>query len=110
MEECMKCSHEEDIVLLKDHVKDIGKDLKLVLKTIRGNGEHGIITKQALQEQSLVKLHDRIDDLEDMIEKAINKVEGSVSNEKSIRQLWKAYAYLAIPIIGACIKIFFFGE
>lgn len=50
------CKHESDIVLLKDHVQDIGRDTKKILKILQGNGDVGLITKQALQEQSITRM------------------------------------------------------
>ena len=51
-----RCIHEEEIILLKDHVKDMGVDTKKILKLLQGNGTAGLITKQALHEQSLKRL------------------------------------------------------
>ena len=50
------CKHEEVIILMKDHVKDIGEDTKKILKILQGNGDIGLITKQALQEQSISRM------------------------------------------------------
>ena len=59
-----ECLHEADWAVFRDHQTDMGRDLKLVLRMLRGNGEPGIVTKLALQEQCLKKLHERLDDIE----------------------------------------------
>jgi len=62
-----ECIHEDKWAVQADRQADMAQDLKLVLKMLRGNGEAGIITKLALQEQCMKKLHERIDDLETSI-------------------------------------------
>lgn len=69
-----KCLHESDWAIMKDHVGEMKGDLKTVLKMLRGNGEPGIVTKLALQEQCLKKLHERLDDMEGEIKAMRSKV------------------------------------
>ncbi len=51
-----RCIHEEEIILLKDHDRDMGGDVKKILRLLQGNGSIGIITRQELHEQSLKRL------------------------------------------------------
>lgn len=72
------CRHEEEIILMKDHVKDIGVDTKKILKRMDGNGSPGIMTRLALTEQSVSRLQ---------------------------KYQW----FNMTAILGAAIKIMFFG-
>jgi hypothetical protein len=81
---------------MKDHVHDIGRDLKDVVKLLRGNGEHGIITKLALQKQCIDKLHERLDAIETDMRAVRNKT-------------WGVITVVAITIVVSVIKIAFFG-
>lgn len=50
------CYHEEEIILLKDHVKDIGHDTKKLLESIFGNGKVGLKERMALTEQNVKRV------------------------------------------------------
>jgi hypothetical protein len=90
------CLHESDWAVMQDHVHSIGKDLKDVIKLLRGNGEHGIITKLALQKQCIDKLHERLDTIENDMRAIRNKT-------------WGVITVVAITIVVSVIKIAFFG-
>lgn len=47
------CTHEKEIVLALDHIKDIGKDTQKNNDAISGNGKPGLLTRTALVEQSI---------------------------------------------------------
>ena len=47
------CRHESKLVLMEDHVKDIGRDTKNNNDIIFGNGKPGLLTRIGLVEQSI---------------------------------------------------------
>lgn len=72
------CNHDKEIILLIDHVKDIGVDTKVHKDAIHGNGRPGLLTRTAL-------------------------------NEQSIKTLAKFQWMNMAAILGAAVKIVFFG-
>lgn len=87
-----ECLHEADWAVFRDHQTDMSRDLKMVLKMLRGNGEPGIVTKMALQEQCMKKLHERLDDYEEDL--------------RSIRgRVWTALIGVVMLIAATCIKL-----
>ena len=79
MAEEHKCIHESDWAITRDHVRDMGADLKLVLKMLRGNGDNGLITEIALIKQSLKRLHERIDENDKSIKNINTKAWGAMA-------------------------------
>lgn len=84
-EGCKHCKHETDIALIKDRVKDMGADVKATLATLRGNGVPGLVTRVAVNEKSLG------------------------DDEKRMNRLEKFQWINMTAILGAAIKIAFFG-
>ena len=108
-----RCIHETDWVITKEHIHDIALDLKMVLKTLRGNGEPGLLTKLALQEQCLKKLHDGLDYLIIDLDKMKSRSEICIGNDKSISRIWNTLGWVGGPttviLWAGIIKYMFFG-
>jgi hypothetical protein len=108
-----KCLHESDWAIFKDHQSDMARDLKMVLKILRGNGEDGLLTKFALQTQCVKKLHKRLDKFEAAMIEISKKASQCDDNTKSIVRIWKVLTWVGGPttlaLWAGIIKYLFFG-
>jgi hypothetical protein len=76
-----KCQHEGDLAVIKDSVKRIDETTTGIFKILNGNGETGLVTKVALNQQQ------------------------SKSQETAINRLWMTVRIFIIPIGVAILGI-----
>jgi len=109
-----KCFHEKEITIWVDRSEDMARDLHKLLDMMQGNEERdGILTKMALTNNCLKKLHKRVDRFEAMVEAVNEKAAICEANALAIKRIIFAMKWFMTPMFGAMcvglIKMIFFG-